>query len=208
MSVHAGRGPAGRTLEQMLRRVALTAAAVALFLPGAASASGGEVAFDGGSQQEQRQVRTALAVSSFDWSLVPRQVTVHIGRYGTSHSAPGHVWLDAGLLRAGTFAWGTVMDEFAHQVDFFLLDEPRRKVLQERLGATAWCYEVSGLGHGANGCERFASMVAWAYWPSKENAYRPSSRTDETASMPAAEFRSLLADLIGAPRTIAPLKNR
>ncbi len=192
----------------MFRRIALAAAAAALFLPGSATAAGGEVVFEGGSQHDQQQVRSALAVSSFNWNLVPRQVVVHIGPYGTSHSTPGHVWLDAGLLRAGTFAWGTVMDEFAHQVDFLLLDGPRRQVLQERLGATAWCYEVAGLGHGANGCERFASMVAWAYWPSKENAYRPTSRTDEAAAMPAAEFRSLLADLIGAPRTITPLKNR
>ena len=65
------------------------------------------------------------------------------------------------------------MDEYAHQVDFFVLDPSRRAVLQQRLGASAWCYEVSGLAHGANGCERFTSMVAWAYWPSKDNSYRP-----------------------------------
>lgn len=184
-------------------RLALAAAFLALILPGAAraAAAGADVAFDGGSAREQAQVRAALATSTFDWRLVPRQVTVHIGPYGTSRATPGHVWLDAGLLRSGRFAWATVMDEFAHQVDFFLLDGPRRLILQERLGAQAWCYEVSGLGHGAHGCERFASMVAWAYWPSKDNAYRPRSRTDETASMSPAGFRRLLADLLGAPRT-------
>jgi hypothetical protein len=31
------------------------------------------------------------------------------------------------------------MDEFAHQIDYFLLDGPRRAILQEPLGAAAWC---------------------------------------------------------------------
>jgi hypothetical protein len=161
------------------------------------------VAFDGGSVRARAQVRAALQTSSFDWTLVEQQTTVHIGTYGTSHSTPGHVWLDAGLLRAGQFAWATVMDEFAHQVDFFLLDEPRREILRQSLGAEGWCYEIPGLVHSAHGCERFVSMVAWAYWPSKENAYRPRLRTDETAAMPAPAFRALLADLIGAPQVLA-----
>ena len=40
-------------------------------------------------------------------------------------------------------------------------------------------------------------MVVWAYWPSKDNSYRPASHTDESASMPAAEFRNLLSSLVG-----------
>lgn len=188
----------------MVRRLLLAASLLSLLLPASAlgASSGADVAFEGGSAREHAQVRAALAASSFDWRLVPRQVTVHIGRYETSHSTPGHVWLDARLLRTGKFAWATVMDEFAHQVDYFLLDAPRRRILQERLGGQAWCYEVPGLGHGAHGCERFASMVAWAYWPSKENAYRPRSRSDESAAMSPADFRTLLSDLIGAPRTV------
>jgi hypothetical protein len=189
----------------MLRRLLLAATLLALLAPGnaGAAASGADVTFQGGSPREQEQVRAALAASSFDWRLVPSLVTVHIGRYGTSNSTPGHVWLDAALLRSGKFAWATVMDEFAHQVDYFVLDTPSRQILQERLGARAWCYEVPGLGHSQHGCERFASMVAWAYWPSKENAYRPRSRTDEAAAMSPAEFRALLAELLGGPRTVA-----
>ena len=112
-------------------------------------------------------------------------MTIHVGRYGVSESTPGHLWLDRGLLASGGFAWATVMDEYAHQVDFFVLDPTRRALLQQRLGASAWCYEVSGLAHGAHGCERFASMVAWAYWPSLDNPYRPASPADESAAMPA-----------------------
>lgn len=189
----------------MLRRFILLCL-LALLLPGTALAGGGDYVFDGGTQRQQAQVRSALEASSFDWDVVPRQVTIHIGSYGTSHSTPGHVWLDGRLLDAGRFAWATVMDEYAHQVDFFVLESEHRDVLRQELGAQAWCYERTGLAHGAYGCERFSSMLAWAYWPSLESSYRPESRSDESASMPAGEFRALLADLIGAPRTLASVK--
>ena len=76
-------------------------------------------------------------------------------------------------------------------------------VLAERLGGAAWCYEVPGLAHGAYGCERFSSMVAWAYWPSPDNAYRPRGPSDESATLPADEFRALLDGLLGRPRLAA-----
>jgi hypothetical protein len=190
----------------MLRRLVLLVSLLALGVPGGALAGGGDYVFDGGTPRQHAQVRAALDASSFDWDVVPRQVTVHVGAYGTSRSTPGHVWLDGGLLDAGRFAWATVMDEYAHQVDFFVLDPAHRDVLRQELGAQAWCYERTGLGHGAYGCERFSSMLAWAYWPSRESSYRPESGSDESASMPAGEFRALLADLIGAPRTLASVK--
>jgi hypothetical protein len=185
----------------MLRRLAATVAA-SLVLPASALAGGGDYVFENASPAERSTVRAALNASAFDWGIVPRQVTIHVGAYGTSHSTPGHVWLDRGLLAAGRFAWATVMDEYAHQVDFFVLDPVHRGLLQERLGGSAWCYELPGLGHAANGCERFASMVAWAYWPTKENSYRPESKADESAAMPAPEFRLLLAALVGAPSSL------
>jgi hypothetical protein len=190
----------------MLRRLVFLISLLALGLPATALAGGGDYVFDGGTPRQQTQVRAALEASSFDWDVVPRQVTVHVGAYGTSHSTRGHVWLDGGLLDAGRFAWATVMDEYAHQVDFFVLDSAHRDVLRQELGAQAWCYELAGLAHGAYGCERFSSMLAWAYWPSHESSYRPESRSDESASMPAGRFRALLAELIGAPRTLAAVK--
>ncbi len=172
----------------------------ALLFPASALAGGGNYVFAGATPAERATVRAALDASAFDWGVVPQQVTIHVGRYGVSRSTPRHVWLDRDLLRAGRFAWATVMDEYAHQVDFLLLDPLQRSVLQQRLGSRSWCYEVSGLAHGAHGCERFASMVAWAYWPSKDNSYRPESRSDESAAMPAAEFRSLVSTMVGPPR--------
>lgn len=177
-------------------------AVTALVLPASALASGGNYGFDGASPAERSTVRAALEASSFDWGIVPQRVTIHVGDYGVSNSTPGDIWLDRGLLGAGRFAWATIMDEYAHQVDFQVLDAPRRALLQERLGASAWCYEAAGLAHGANGCERFSSMVAWAYWPTKDNSYRPTSATDESAAMRPAEFRALLQTLVGMPTAL------
>jgi hypothetical protein len=182
----------------MLRRIVILLA-LALLLPANGLAAGGNYGFEGATPTERSTVRAALNASSFDWSLVPQRITIHVGTYGVSHSTPQHIWLDRGLVAAGRFAWGTVMDEYAHQVDFLVLDAPHREVLQQRLRASAWCYEREGLAHGANGCERFASMVAWAYWPSKQNSYSPRSGSDESAAMPAGEFRALLSTLVGAP---------
>ena len=193
--------------EQMLRRLAAVLA-LAVVMPASAQAAGGNYVFQGASAGERSTVRAALNASSFDWGVVAKQVTVHVGRYGVSHSTPGNLWLDRGLLASGRFAWATVMDEYAHQVDFFVLDPARRALLQQRLGASAWCYEVSGLAHGAHGCERFASMVAWAYWPSKENSYRPASPADESAAMPPGEFRTLVSLVVGVPTPVSALITR
>ena len=182
----------------MLRRLAAVITA-ALAFPASALAGGGDYVFQGASPAERSTVRAALNASSFDWDIVPQRVTIHVGDVGTSHATPGHIWLDRGLLATGRFAWATVMDEYAHQVDFLVLDSVHRSILQQRLGASAWCYEISGLHHGAYGCERFSSMVAWAYWPSKDSSYRPQSTADETAAMPAGQFRQLLSTLVGAP---------
>ena len=191
----------------MLRRLGL-ALTLALVFPASALAGGGNYSFDGARPAERTTVRAALNASSFDWGIVSERVTIHVGGYGVSQSTPGHVWLDRGLLASGRFAWATVMDEYAHQVDYFVLDPARRALLQRRLGASAWCYEVSGLAHGAHGCERFASMIAWAYWPSLHNSYRPASSTDESAAMPAGEFRALLSDVVGMPTPLSALLKR
>jgi hypothetical protein len=193
--------------EQMLRRLAAILAA-AFVLPASAQAAGGDYSFEGASPSERSTVRAALNASSFDWGVVPGRVTIHVGRYGVSRSTPGHVWLDRGLLASGRFAWATVMDEYAHQIDFLVLDQARRTLLQQQLGADAWCYEGTELAHGAQGCERFASMVAWAYWPSNDNSYRPASPADESASMRPAAFRALLSAVVGMPTPVSALLTR
>src|SRR5262249_15197022 len=157
-----------------------------------AAAAGARTAFAGGSSRERAQVQAALGASSFDWSRLP-PVTVHIGRVGASYSTPGNVYLDTGLLDSGRFAWGVVQHEFAHQVDFFLLDDTDRAQLLPQLGAADWW---NGQDHANVGCERFASSFAWAFWPVTANAMRPRSAQDEAGSIAPAAFRAEVLSLL------------
>jgi hypothetical protein len=190
-------------MRRVLHILLLAAVAALVFAhAGTAHAAGGSYRFDGGTSAQRTQVRKALNVSSFNWSLVPVQVTIHIKRGVTSHATPGEIWLDADLLDSGSFSWATVQDEYAHQVDFFLLTPAMRAELTQALGAQAWCYENGSVqAHSAQGCERFTSVLPWAYWQSKDNAYRPESKRDESAAIAPAKFRALLARMIGAPTT-------
>ena len=179
-----------------LARLFLVSALAALALAGNAWAGGGDYVFDGGTANQQAQVRAALNASAFDWSLVPATITIHIGQFGGSRALPGHIWLDADLLSSGRFGWAVVQDEYAHQVDFFLFDAATRDRLNRELGGRDWCYGIRGLAHHDYGCERFASTLVWSYWQSKDNAYRPTSRGDESAAMAPGRFRSLMSSIL------------
>jgi hypothetical protein len=184
----------------------VAAVAVALGTAGAAAAFGGQYAFDGGTAAQRQQVVKALAASSFDWGLVPRQITIHIVRdLPTSEASPGEIWLDASLLDSGQFSWGVVQHEYAHQVDYYLLDGTTRSVLAQRLGGTAWFPGAQALAHDAYGCERFASTLAWSYWQSPANAMKPAGPTDESAALRPAQFKALLAQVLADGATDAAL---
>lgn len=190
-------------------RLVLFATVLALLSPGLAHAAGGTYAFAGGSPQEQSQVRAALDASSFDWSLVPQTITVHIQRGHESDATPGNIWLDADLLDAGQFSWGTVQHEYAHQVDFFLLNDAKRAQLASALGGSSWWAADPLQAHASETCERFASTLAWSYWQSTANALRPASATDESAALAPTAFRALVAQVLGVPTlTNAPRLTR
>src|SRR2546423_1294867 len=87
-----------------------------------ASVARAAVVFDGGTATERAQVTKALSASSFDWSILPA-VTVHIGSDVVSEATRGNIWLESSLLRSGRFSWGVIQHEYAHQVDFFQLDD-------------------------------------------------------------------------------------
>jgi hypothetical protein len=163
----------------------------AMLVPSVGRATGGRYAFAGGTPRQQAEVARALAASSFDWDVVPARVTIHIRRGVLSHATPGEIWLDADLLDAGSLAWGVVQHEHAHQVDFFLLTPPARAQLLGRLRATDWCAQTD-VRRDQLGCERFASALAWAFWPSADNCMRPEG------ARPAwtARFRKLVSGLI------------
>jgi hypothetical protein len=169
--------------------------------PGTATAA---YTIDGGTPAEHATVRVGLAASSFPWQVVPTHVRIHIEPGVLSHAVPGEIWLDSHLLDAGHFSWAIVQHEFAHQVDFFLLDDAERVELTGRLGGVSWWNSTryalapdGSLAHGQLTAERFASTLTWAYWPSRANVLRPESPSDESAALPPAQFRVLLASLLG-----------
>jgi hypothetical protein len=165
--------------------------AALLAAPVGAAARQQQLALAGGTSRERAQVVAALAASSFNWQLVPARIAIHIARGVPSQATPGEIWLDADLLDAGPFAWGVVQHEFAHQVDFFLLNVNARAVLLHRLGGTVWCNDAPE-NRDELGCERFASTLAWAYWPSRENCMRPAA----AHAFSRAGFRNLLSRLL------------
>jgi|SRR5581483_2027809 len=187
----------------MLKRLvaALPIAAAVLALAPPALAAGGRYVFQGGTSGERGQVVKALDASSFPWDVVPGRVTIHI-RPGASFATPGDIYLDSGLLDEGTVAWGIVQHEYAHQVDFLLLHPGQRSKLERLLGGRAWLGDAelgnagSGSAHGRLAGERFASEVAWAYWPSRLNVLRPTSARSEAGHVPIARFRRVLASLL------------
>jgi hypothetical protein len=174
----------------------LASAAATFMVAGPAAAAGGTYVFDGGSAKEQTTVRAALAASTFNWSLLP-QITIHVAKGSDSFAKPGEIWLDADLLDSGAFSWETVQHEYAHQIDFALLDAPKRAALQAALGGSDWCYETPGLGHQAHACERFADKVATSYRISTGTAAR--SLASSSTSNAAAKFRALLTGVLAAP---------
>jgi hypothetical protein len=188
----------------MLRRL-LILLVLALVLAPSALAKGGNYVFDGGTRAQQAQVKAALEASSFDWGLVPSRVVIHIGRGDGPHATPGEIWLDASLLSSGRFAWGVVQHEYAHQVDFGVLSDAMRARLHVLLGGVSWW----GSGdHGTLDCERFADLVAWAYWQSPDNVMRPEGAEDEGGQVAPAEFRAALAAVLQPVRVTASVVKR
>jgi hypothetical protein len=184
----------------------LIAVTAALALAGNALASGGNYVFQGGTPYEQLQVRDALDASSFNWSIVPEQITITITPLGTSEAVPGQIWLDPSVLDAGEFSWGVVQHEYAHEVDFELLNPTIEAQLETALGGTVWCYaDDPSLQHNQYGCERFASTLAWAYWQNPDNCMQPSMIAGESGGMQPAAFRALMTTILGPAATATPV---
>jgi hypothetical protein len=184
-----------------VKRVAKTTLGVVLvglvlLLPGRAAAAGGHYSFDGGTPAQRGQVRAALEASTFDWNVVPGTIAIHIRRGVGSQATPGEIWLDGNLLDAGTFSWGVVQHEYAHQVDYLLLTPSDRAQIQALLGGSSWCSGGEAMAHDDYTCERFATALSWAYWPSAQNAFNPAQAQGESWVRPAP-LRALLGRLIG-----------
>ncbi len=178
----------------------VAAALVSASIPSTARAIGGNYTISGGNAFERSQVRQALAASSFNWSVVPGPVTITITPEPASQAVPGKILLDPALLDMGQFSWGVVQHEYAHQVDFALLDDESRSEIQSALGGSVWCYDGAPvLPHSQYACERFASTLAWAFWPSPSNSMSPATiGGGESSGMAPAVFRALVTSILGA----------
>lgn len=184
-----------RAITGKVRAAALLALTCAL-LPTDALASGGSYRIDGGTPRQQAQVRLALDASSFDWGLVPA-VEISIRNGIGSYSLPGHITLETSLLDAGIFSWAVVQDEYAHQLDYLVFGDQDRSILNRALSGRVWCHsDAPGLPHADYGCERFTSTFVWSFWQVRQNPYRPTSRSDESAAMAPARFRTLVQELL------------
>ena len=187
------------TVPAPLRRalVAIALIAAAFVLTGEAHGAGGSYVFSGGTAAERDQVRSALDASAFPWGVVPQTIQIDIAPGAASEASPGVITLDSNLLDQGTFSWGIVQHEYAHQVDFLLIGAAGRAALQKALGASTWCWaDNPSLDHGAYGCERFASVLAWSYWRSPDNCLAPQGPTDESAALAPAAFKRLLGQIL------------
>ena len=142
--------------------------------------------FASGTPAEQAHVRAALDASTFPWGLVPGPVTIHVVHGVGSKAAPNQIWIDADSLAAGRFGWGEIQHEYAHVVDFALLDDRGRAQLNLLFGTRGWLLPAAV--HDDQGAERFADTLAAAYWPSADNV--------ATAFVRPAAFRALLAQLL------------
>lgn len=71
--------------------------------------------------------------------------------------------------------------EFAHELDFLVLDDADRDRLAGLLGGSAW-WARPGLPHDDSASEQFASTLAWASWPVVDNVMQPD------AAVPAKAF--------------------
>ena len=169
---------------------------------GNAPAAGGHYVFDGGSAEARLQVRAALDRSAFDWSLVQATITIRISDCGCAGSRPGEILLDERQLTASPFgpryAWGIVQHEYAHQLDFFLLTPADRERVIRRFGGAAWCYEVRGLARDDYGCERLATLVAWAYWRSTANVERPDWLPADAPPLRRDRVRAFVTALVSS----------
>jgi len=74
-----------------LHRVAVLVTAAFLAFPAATSGAVGGYAFAGGTKQERETVVAALEASSFNWTLLPGPIAIHIVRGEPSRSLPREV---------------------------------------------------------------------------------------------------------------------
>lgn len=180
------------------------ASLAALALVPQASAYGGRYRIEGGTTYERQQVVQALDISGFNWSVVPWTVritittgTLTLGGFDAGGvSPPRHITLRADALDQGVRSWGLVQHEYAHQVDEARFNDSIRKRLTYTFLAKTWWWRP-GMSHSKAGAERFASTLAWTYWPSPDNILGARDEYEEARAMAPGPFKRLMRILVG-----------
>jgi hypothetical protein len=182
-------------------RTTLLALLASLALAGTAQAAGGNYVIEGGSPEAQETVRAALSASTFDFGRVPAQIKIKISRCGCAGARPGVIVLDEAVITEKSlgprYSWGIIQHEYAHQIDYFLFQERDRAAVRRTLGGKDWCYETAGLSHDEHGCERFADVFSWAFWPSKRNVLRADAKAIAPRMSPK-QLRAFVNRLLAA----------
>lgn len=192
----------------MLRATIATAVAALSVTTAPALAGGGRYVFDGGTPEQQAQVKRGLDVSAFNWGVVPTTITIHIVSAASALTLPnaetygpvagyagrGEIWIAGEPLDWGARGWSVIQHEYAHEVDLFLLDDAKRAQLMQLLGGTRWSFDAQ-LAHSDYSGERFASMLSWTFWPDAANFNGPRFNKDvgSMANLDPRGFQTLLA---------------
>jgi hypothetical protein len=168
--------------ESMARilRTTLVALLASLALAGTAQAAGGDYVIELRSPEAQATVRAALDASRFNFDRIPAQITIRISHCGCAGAREGIIVLDESVVLdtslGARYSWGLIQHEYAHQIDYFLFQDDDRAAVRRTLGGKDWCYEVGGLAHDEHGCERFADVFSWAFWPTQDNVLRADAK--------------------------------
>jgi hypothetical protein len=182
-------------------RTTVVALLASLTLAGTAQAAGGDYVFEGGSPEAQATVRAALDASRFNFDRIPAQITIRISHCGCAGAREGLIVLDEGVVLdtslGARYSWGLIQHEYAHQIDYFLFQERDRAAVRRTLGGKDWCYETAGLSHDEHGCERFADVFSWAFWPSKRNVLRADAKAIAPQMSPK-QLRAFVNRLLAA----------
>lgn len=148
--------------------------------------------FQGGTPQQQQSVLQAIKASTFNFALLPN-ITINITQGMNADATPGTINLDAGSLNPvnGDFYWATILHEFGHQVDWYLVNDQQRQTFLQAFGRQEWGQISPSEAHDQMGQEDFASAFALAFGGASAYAHLPEANV-----IPPTQFKQMLLAMI------------
>ena len=160
-------------------------------------------------RRQQATVRAALEVSSFDWSVLPARSSSTSRRSAAPTPRPA---TSTSTARCSTPAAsrGASSSTSSHTRSTSSSSTTRsaRRSTQRSAAATG-ATASPGLAHSAYGCERFASELAWAYWPSADNSMSPAATHGESGGDAGGAVPQRCSPrLLGVPTLATPIDTK